>query len=73
MHLSDLYSDHDEGWGNRGVVVWLSTGSVSSSVLVSSQISSGIQTASYSLNYRGSFPGVKQPDREADHFPPPSA
>jgi hypothetical protein len=70
---SDLYSDHAEGWGNRGVVVWFSTGSVSSSVFANRQISSGIQTASYSLNYRGPFPGVKQPDREADHFPPPSA
>jgi hypothetical protein len=29
--------------------------------------------ASYPMGTRGSFPGVKQPGREADHSPPSSA
>jgi hypothetical protein len=37
------------------------------------QTSSGAHPASYTMGPRGSFPGVKQPEREADHSPPCSA
>jgi hypothetical protein len=33
---------------------------------------SGAHPASYPMGTRGSFPGVKQPGREADHSPPSS-
>jgi len=32
-----------------------------------------VHPASYPTETRGSFPGVKQPGREADHSPPSSA
>jgi hypothetical protein len=37
------------------------------------QNGSGAQPASYLMGTRGSFPGVKRPEREADHSPPSSA
>jgi hypothetical protein len=33
------------------------------------QNGSGAHTASYQMDTRGSFPGVKRPEREADHSP----
>jgi hypothetical protein len=37
------------------------------------QNGSGAHPASYPMDNRGSFPGVKRPGREADHSPPSSA
>jgi hypothetical protein len=37
------------------------------------QNGSRLHPASYPMGTRGSFPGVKQPRREADHSPPSSA
>jgi hypothetical protein len=37
------------------------------------QNGSGAHPASYPMDTRGSFPGVKRPGREADHSPPSSA
>jgi hypothetical protein len=37
------------------------------------QNGSGVHPASYPVRTRGSFPGVKQPGRESNHSPPPSA
>jgi hypothetical protein len=37
------------------------------------QTGSGAHLASYPMNTRGSFPGVKRPGRETDHSPPSSA
>jgi hypothetical protein len=33
----------------------------------------GVHPTSYTMGTGGSFPGVKQPGREADHSPPTSA
>jgi hypothetical protein len=48
-------------------------GNVRFSLLHSVQTDSGAYPASYPIGTRGSFPGVKQPGREADHSPPSSA
>jgi hypothetical protein len=37
------------------------------------QNGSGAHPASYPMGTRGSFPGAKQPEREADHSPPTSS
>jgi hypothetical protein len=37
------------------------------------QTGSGAHPASYPMGTRGSFPGVKLPEHEADHSPPSSA
>jgi hypothetical protein len=37
------------------------------------QTGSGVQPASYLMSTGESFPGVKRPEREADHSPPTSA
>jgi len=36
------------------------------------QTGSGAHSASYPMVTEGSFPGVKRPDRQADHSPPSS-
>jgi hypothetical protein len=37
------------------------------------QTGSGVHPTSYTMGTGGSFPGVKLPEREADHSPPTSA
>jgi hypothetical protein len=43
------------------------------SLLYSVQTDSETHPASYPMSTRGSFPGVKRQEREADHLPPSSA
>jgi hypothetical protein len=59
-----------DDWGSR---VRFPAGAENFSLHHRVQNESGTHPASYPMGTRGSFPGVKQPGREANHSPPPSA
>jgi hypothetical protein len=59
-----------DNWGS-GVQFPAGAGNVSLNHCV--QNGSGAHPASYPMGTRGSFLGVKRPEREADHSPPSSA
>jgi hypothetical protein len=59
------------GLDDRGVRVQTKSGNVS--LYHSVETGFGAHPASYAVGIRGSFPGVKWPEREAEHSPPSSA
>jgi hypothetical protein len=60
-----------DDWGSR---FWFPAGAANFSFHHCIQNGSGVHSASYPMDTSGSFPGsVKQPVREADHSPSPSA
>jgi hypothetical protein len=61
------------GLDNRGSRVRFPAGAGNFSLHHRDQNGSGAHPASYPMGTRGSFLGVKQPGREADHSPPSSA
>jgi hypothetical protein len=61
------------GLDDRGSRVRFPAGAENFSLHHRVQNGSGAHPASYPMGARGSFLGVKQPGREADHSPPSSA
>jgi hypothetical protein len=62
----------DYGLDDRGSRVRFPAGAGNFSLYHRVQNGSGAHPASYPMGNRGSFRGVKQPGREADHSPPSS-
>jgi hypothetical protein len=61
------------GLDDRGSWVPFPVGAGNFSLHHRVQTGSGVHPASYLMGTTGSFPGVKQPGREAEHSPPSSA